>query len=78
MTKLLDQALEAARGLSPEDQDDIARMILTLVGPAEEASPVPLAPAEKAVVAISKAAAAARGEFATDDDVRAVWAKHGL
>jgi hypothetical protein len=77
MTKLLDQALEAARGLSPADQDDIARMILRLVGTDGEASPVPVTPAEEAAVAASKAAAA-RGEFATEDQVRAVWAKHGL
>jgi hypothetical protein len=77
MTKLLDQALEAARGLPPDDQDDIARMILTLVGTAGDASPVTLTPAEEAAIAISKAAAA-RGEFASEDQVRAVWAKHGL
>ena len=34
-------------------------------------------PEEDAAVAASKAAAA-RGEFATDEQVRAVWAKHGL
>jgi hypothetical protein len=77
MTKLLDQALEAARGLPPDDQDDIARMILTLVGTAGDASPVTLTPAEEAAIAISKAAAA-RGEFASEDQLRAVWAKHGL
>ncbi len=32
---------------------------------------------EQAAIAASKAAAA-RGEFATDEQVRAVWAKHGL
>jgi predicted transcriptional regulator len=32
---------------------------------------------EKAVVDASLAEAA-RGEFATDEEVRAVWAKHGL
>jgi hypothetical protein len=76
MTKLLDQAIEAARRLSPREQDDIARAILQLTG-ADEASPVPLTSDERNAVAKSKAAAA-RGEFATDDEVRAVWAKHGL
>jgi hypothetical protein len=32
---------------------------------------------EREAVAASKAAAA-RGEFATEEQVRAVWAKHGL
>jgi hypothetical protein len=76
MTKLLDQALEAARNLPPEAQDDIARVVLQLAG-AEDETPVPLTPEEHAAIRASKAAAA-RGEFATDEQVRAVWAKHGL
>lgn len=36
-----------------------------------------LSPEEHAAVVASKAAAA-RGEFATDEQVRAAWAKHGL
>jgi hypothetical protein len=76
MTKLLDQALEAARNLSPDEQDDIARIVLRLTGVDDE-PPVPLTPDERAAIAASKAAAA-RGEFATDEQVRAVWAKHGL
>ena len=55
MTKLLDQALEAAR----------------------ESSVVALSTEERSAIAASKAAAA-RGEFATDEQVRSVWAKHGL
>jgi hypothetical protein len=76
MTKLLDQAVEAARSLSPEAQDEIAHMVLRLAG-ADDEPPVPLTPEEQAAVAASKAAAA-RGETATDEQVRAVWAKHGL
>jgi hypothetical protein len=38
---------------------------------------VTLLPEERAAIAKSKAAAA-RGEFATDDQVRAVWDKHDL
>jgi hypothetical protein len=77
MTKLLDQALEAARRLSPEAQDDIARVVLRLAGTDDEAPPVALSPEERAAVLASKAAAA-RGEFATDKQVRAVWSKHRL
>jgi predicted transcriptional regulator len=76
MTKLLDRALEAARHLPSDAQDDIARVILRLAG-ADDEPPVPLTPEEQAAIAASKAAAA-RGEFATEEQVRAVWAKHGL
>ncbi|HEY2540113.1 MAG TPA: hypothetical protein VGI28_11590 [Stellaceae bacterium] len=76
MTKLLDQAVEAARNLPPDAQDDIAHVVLRLTG-ADDEPPVPLTPDEQAVITASKAAAV-RGEFATDEQVRAVWAKHGL
>jgi hypothetical protein len=61
--------------LTADEQDDIARTILHLAGDAEIA-PVALTPEERNAVARSKAAAA-RGEFATGDEVRAVWAKYG-
>jgi hypothetical protein len=76
MTKLLEKALEAVRTLPANVQDDIARMMLELAG-SEDAAPVALTPDEREAVARSKASAA-RGEFATDEQVRAVWAKHGL
>lgn len=76
MTKLLDRALEAASGLPPAVQDDIARIVLRLAG-ADDEPPVPLTREEEAAIKRSKGAAA-RGEFATDEEVRAVWAKHGL
>ncbi len=75
MTKLLEQAVGAARALPPERQDDIARVVLQLAG--DEGAPVLLTSAEQAAIERSKAAAA-RGEFATEDQLRAVWAKHGL
>jgi len=56
MSKLLDDALEAARRVP---------------------AAVALSADERAAIATSKAAAA-RGEFATDEQVRATWAKHGL
>ncbi len=76
MTRLLDDALEAARNLPPDDQDSIARVVLRLTGVNDE-PPVAISTDERAAIAASKAAAA-RGEFATDDQVRATWAKHGL
>ena len=76
MTKLLDEAFEAVRRLPSRDQDDIARSIMQLSG-SDLATPVSLSPEEREAIARSKAAAG-RGEFATDEQVRAVWAKHGL
>jgi hypothetical protein len=76
MTKLLDQALEVARSLPSEAQDDIARVVLRLAG-SDDAAPVALSADERAAITVSKQAAA-RGEFATDEQVRATWAKHGL
>jgi hypothetical protein len=75
MTKLLERALEAVRLLPPDDQDEIARVIMQLTG---SSSPtLPLLPEEREAIARSKAAAA-RGEFATDEQIDAVWAKRGL
>jgi hypothetical protein len=76
MTKLLDEAVEAVRRLPSDDQDDIARAMMQLAG-SDLAAPVVLSPEEREAIARSKAAAG-RGEFATDEQVRAVWAKHGL
>ena len=76
MTKLLDQALDIARSLPSEAQDDIARIVLQLAG-AEAVAPVPLSDDERSAIEASKAAAA-RGEFATEAQVRETWAKHGL
>jgi hypothetical protein len=76
MTKLLEDALEAARNLPADMQDSIARVVLQLAGNDVEV-PVPLSPADGAAIANSRAAAS-RGEFATDEEVRAVWAERNL
>ena len=75
MTKLFEKAMEAARRLSPAEQDVIARVVLELAG-ADDLAPVLLTDAERDAIARSKAAAE-RGQFATDDQVEAVWAKYG-
>lgn len=75
MTKLLEQALETLRGLPPEMQDDLARMLLQLAG--EDQPVLQLSTAEEASFDESLAQAD-RGEFATDEQVRDIWAKHGL
>jgi hypothetical protein len=76
MTDRLDQAVAAVRRLDPATQDEIARTILMLAGD-EDAATVILTPEDEAAIALSRAQTA-RGEFASDEEVRAVWAKHGL
>ncbi|MBI3418991.1 MAG: hypothetical protein HY053_02510 [Proteobacteria bacterium] len=75
MTSLLEEALEAVRRLPPDSQDEIARAMLALADDGEP-RPVALSPEEQAAIARSKTAVA-RGEYATDDQVRAAWAKRG-
>jgi len=76
MTKLLDDAISAVRRLPPSVQDEIARAMFVLAGDEEDGVYI-LTPQERAAIEESKAAAD-RGEFATDEEVAAVWAKHGL
>ena len=75
MTKLLEEAVATVRGLAPEVQDDLARILLQLAG--KDQPVVQLSAAEEASLAESLAQAD-RGEFATDEQVRAVWAKYDL
>ena len=75
MTELLKRAVETVRALPPEAQDAVARFLLDLVGDDEPA--IQLTTEEEASLDESLAQAE-RGEFATDEQVRAIWAKHGL
>ena len=75
MTKLLDRAVEAARVLPPDIQDALARMLLQFAG--EDQPPLQLTAEEEASFE-EYLAQADRGEFATDEQMRAIWAKHGL
>jgi hypothetical protein len=75
MTDLLERAVAAARELPPDMQDAVARIMLTFTG--EDQPAVQLTAAEEASFAESLGQAARR-EFATDEQVRAIWAKHGL
>ena len=76
MTKLLEKALEAARRLPANEQDEIARVALQLAG-GDSAEPVALSQDERDAIARSKSAAA-RGDFATDEQIQAVWSKRRL
>lgn len=75
MTQLLEQAFNAVAGLSEEEQDKLARVMLQLAG--VDQPPLQLTPEEEADLAEADAEIG-RGEFATIEEVRAMWAKHGL
>ena len=75
MTRLFEQAVATVAALPEEQQDDIARMLLQLAG--VEQPPYILTPEEEADLDAS-IAEAERGEYASDEDIRAIWAKHGL
>lgn len=75
MTELLEQAIERVRTLPPETQDSVARMLLQWAS--DQESVYHLTEEEEASFATSLAQAR-RGEFATDEQVRAIWAKYGL
>ncbi len=75
MTELLERAIARVRALPDAMQDDAARMLLVFAG--EDQPVYRLTPEEEADLAESDAEVA-RGEFATDEEIRAIWAKHGL
>ena len=73
MTRLLEQAIETVSTLPDDTQDELARILLQLAG--VEQPPYELTPEEESDIDASLAEAE-RGEFATDEEVRAMWAKH--
>ena len=74
MTRLLEQALDAVKELTPEEQDEIARTILGLVGKDGEETYI-LSDEENAAIDRSLKAAE-RGEFAADEEVAALFARY--
>ena len=75
MTELLERAIAHARAVPPETQDYLARALLRLLG--DEGPVYRLSPEEEADLAAADEEIA-RGALATDAQVRAMWAKHGL
>ena len=75
MTELLEKAVATVRELPPDQQDHIARAVLALAG--DTAQPVYRFSPEEAAELDESEAAARRGDFATDAEIRAIWAKHG-
>ena len=70
MTKLLDEAVDAARRLPPEAQDEIAEIILRLA--AGNGEPEPIDPAHLPAV-LEGLNQARRREFASDAEVEAAF-----
>lgn len=75
MNDLLEAAIRIVRDLPPARQEMIARVILNLSSGDE--APVRLTGEERASFAASLGQADRR-DFASDEDVRAIWAKHGF
>lgn len=75
MTKLLEMAIEAARQLSPEGQDDLARTILTIVNDESDGDVYILSDEENTAIDAALAELE-RGEYATEEDLKAVLTKY--
>ncbi len=71
MTRLLEIAIEAARQLDPAEQDELARTIMEIVNATDEGVYV-LSAEERAAVEVGRRQAA-RGEFATEDEIEAIF-----
>jgi hypothetical protein len=74
MTRLLKKAMAAVSALPDDQQDEAALILLQFAGiePSFELT------ADDEAELNASLAEEERGEFATDDEVRAMWAKYGL
>lgn len=77
MTKLLEEAMTKAQALPPEVQDEIAHLVLIYAGEEDSRPVIQLTREEDADLAEADAEVA-RGEFASDEEVAAIFAKYGL
>ena len=76
MTKLLERAIARARELAPEEQDVIAAVLLSTA----DAGLSQLAELDDETRAAIREGLdqAERGEFVPDEDIEALWKRHGL
>ncbi len=74
MTKLLEKAIEKARELPAEDQDAVAVAVLSM---AEETPVIALDDETRAAIR-EGLEQARRGEFVPDEEIEALWKRHGL
>ncbi len=72
MTQQFEKAVAIVSALPDERQDELARILIHLAG--DETPTYVLTPEEEADLDASLAEAA-RGEFATDEEVETVWAR---
>lgn len=75
MTDLLDRAMKTARALSPEMQDEIARLVLACAGRDEAVIELT---ADEGADLVAARAERMRGDFATAAEVEAVLSKYRL
>jgi predicted transcriptional regulator len=73
MTKLLEKAIEKVRELPAEDQDTVAVAVLSMT----EETLVALDD-ETRVAIRAGLEQARRGEFVSDEQIDALWKRHGL
>jgi predicted transcriptional regulator len=74
MTKLLEKAIARVRELPAEDQDAVAVAVLSM---AEETRVVALDDETRAAIR-EGLEQARRGEFVPDEEIEALWKRHGL
>jgi hypothetical protein len=75
MTKLFEKGIEAVKALPPDQQDWAGELLLEVAGMGSREyalSPEQIADLELSI------AQADRGEFASDEEVAAMWKKFGL
>ena len=72
MTKLLERAVDSVRALPPEVQDELARLLLQVAG---EEQPVSQLTLEERSDLAEADAEIARGELATDEQIRSILTK---
>ena len=72
MLKSLERAVAEAERLSPEMQDDLARMMMLYTGVEQ---PLAELTVEQEAAVLRSREAARLGQFATEDELRSIWAK---
>jgi predicted transcriptional regulator len=75
MTKLLDQAIARVRQLPDDDQDTLAIALLSM---AEAGAGVPALDDETRAAIRDGLEQARRGEFVPEEEIEALWKRHGL
>lgn len=74
MTKLLDKAIAKARELPAEDQDAVAVAMLAMT----EETPIVALDEETRAAIREGLEQARRGEVVPDEEIDALWRRHGL